>query len=109
MTVGSSVDLNASWHRFRLLRNRDGEHTVLAACIDLLAVDGIGQNETPMKSSMASLDTTTLRFLKMPAWASAAETSELPAPCWSAFGAEMARILVKLRRLFTGKFDSINQ
>src|ERR1700691_5447466 len=42
MTVGSSVDLNASWHRFRLLRNRDGEHTVLAACIDLLSVDGIG-------------------------------------------------------------------
>ncbi len=60
---GSGINLNASWHSFRLLRNRDGQNAVLSACINLLSVHRIGQNEASMKISMASLDTTTLQVL----------------------------------------------
>ncbi len=61
MAIGSGVDLNASWHGFRLLRNRDGQNSVLSGCIDLLSVHSIGQNEAAMKISIASLDATTLQ------------------------------------------------
>src|ERR1035438_9377686 len=62
-SIGSGADLDASWHRFRLLRNRDGQHAILSACVDLLAVYGIWQYEAPMKMSKATLDATTLEIL----------------------------------------------
>src|ERR1700724_2568016 len=61
MAIGLGADLNASWHRFRLLWNRHGQHTVLSGCIDPFSVHRIGQDEAPMKISIASLDTTTLQ------------------------------------------------
>jgi hypothetical protein len=61
MAVGSAADLDPPRHRFRLLRNRDGQNSVLSGCIDLLSVYRIRQNEAPMKRSIAALDATTLQ------------------------------------------------
>jgi hypothetical protein len=60
MTIESGVDLNSTRHRFRLLRNRDGQDAVFPACVDLLPVRRIRQYEAPMKMSVASLDTPSL-------------------------------------------------
>jgi hypothetical protein len=59
--IGSGADLNAPWHRFRLLRYRDGQHAVLPSCVDFLAVHCVRQDEAPMKMAISSLGTPTLQ------------------------------------------------
>src|SRR5579863_8904138 len=60
--IGSGADLNTPWHRFRLLRDRDGQHAVLSGGVDFLTVHCIRQDEAPMEMAVSSLGTSTLQL-----------------------------------------------
>src|SRR5678816_2210521 len=59
----SVLDFDAPRRGFRLLRNRNLEHTVLAAGADAFGVGGVGQREAPVERTVRALDARELAVL----------------------------------------------